>query len=54
MKYKVVKRMVGEFGRKSHIFVIAKKTWLGVYWDTNSYYFKEESAQKQCDDLNCI
>lgn len=52
MKYKVVKRMAAEFGRKAHVFVIAKKTWLGFYWDTDDYYFKEETAQKRCDELN--
>jgi len=31
MKYKVVKRKAAEFGKKAHVFVIAKKTWLGFY-----------------------
>ena len=54
MKYKVIKRMAAEFGNKAHVFVIAKKTCLGFYWDTDEYYFDEYSAQNRCNKLNCI
>lgn len=53
-KYRVVKRMAAEFGRKSHVFVIEKRTLMGFYWDTDKCYFNEESAQKRCDELNCL
>lgn len=52
MKYKVVTRKMSEFGNKARVFVISKKTWLGFYWDTNSYYLSKEKAQKRCDELN--
>jgi hypothetical protein len=52
MKYKVVLRAIPEFGNKSHIFVIAKKSWLGFYFDTNEYYFDMSSAEKKCEELN--
>lgn len=51
-QYKVVKRIAAQFGRQAYVFVIAKKTWLGFYWDTDEYYFTEESAQKRCNKLN--
>ena len=53
-KYRIVKRMASEFGRKAHVFVIEKRTWLGFYWDTDDYYFNEDNAQKQCNILNTL
>ena len=53
LKYKVVKRNAEEFGLKSHVFVIVKRTWIGSYWDTDEYYFKEKSANDRCMILNC-
>ena len=52
LKFKVTKRSASEFGAKAHCFVIARKTWLGFYWDTDSYFFTYESAQTFCDTLN--
>jgi len=51
-KYKISERMVGQFGTKSSIFVISKKGWFGFYYDTHEYYFKKESAEKRCLELN--
>lgn len=51
-KYRVIKRSVGEFGKKAHCFVIQKKTWFGFYWDTDDYFFNEVQANNYCRRLN--
>ena len=52
LKYKVVLRTTSEFGNNGHIFVIAKKSWFGFYFDTDQYFFDMASAQKRCAELN--
>ncbi|MFW6246766.1 MAG: hypothetical protein ACOC22_01125 [bacterium] len=51
-KYKVVERPCAEFGAKCRVYVIAKLTWLGFYWDTDDYFHTEDGAELCCKVLN--
>ena len=53
-RYKVKTRKASEFGNKHKVFVIAKRTWFGFYWDTESYFSDFDKAQKCVDELNLI
>lgn len=54
MKYRVETRNAAEFSGNRYAYVIAKKTWLGFYWDTDEYFFDYKSAQERCNELNLI
>ena len=54
LKYRVVKNLSYEFGKKSKVFTIEKRTIFGVYWPMDGYYFDEEAAQTKCNELNRV
>ena len=51
-KYRVAKRIAEEFGRKSKVFVIEKRTWLGFYWPTMDYFTNERAAEEYKNRMN--